>query len=96
MSAYAKLPALLEQISTLESGQALCRRRRCYADAFSWLPYCEAHLEPAPFRFFDTSLDRYGLSRYALLAEYRLGIGLGMGLRPDPSSLSPFVKISAC
>lgn len=94
MSTYAKLPALLEQISTLESDRALCRRRRCYADAFSWLPYCDVHQAPTPFQLIGSS--DFGFDRFALAASFRLGYGLGMGLPASRSSLSPFVAITAC
>jgi hypothetical protein len=90
VTALAKLPALLERIDTLESGTTLCRRRHCYAEAFSWLPYCVIHQEPAPFRFFQPS--GFSLSRFALQAEFRLGYGLGLAA---PSSLSSFVRISS-
>jgi hypothetical protein len=47
MTALAKLPALLEHIETLESGQPLCRRRFCYAETFTWLsPFCEPACDP--------------------------------------------------
>lgn len=90
MSAYGKLPALLERISTLESGTTLCRRRYCYAEAFSWLPYCETRQEPTPFRFFEPS--GFSFSRFALQAEFRLGYGIGLA---GPSSLSPFIRVSS-
>jgi hypothetical protein len=94
VSAYAKLPALLERIGTLESGTALCRRRHCYGEAFSWLPYCETHLVPAPFRFSEPL--GFDLDRYALMASFRIGYGLGLGIPASRSSLSPFVAITAC
>lgn len=90
MSALATLPDLLNKVALLESDRPLCRRRYCYAEAFSWLPYCEVHQEPSPFRFFEP--PGFSRSRFALQAEFRLGYGLGMAA---PSSLSPFVRISS-
>ena len=47
MSALTKLPDLLERIGTLESSATLCRRRHCYAEAFTWLsPYCQPACDP--------------------------------------------------
>lgn len=58
MSAYAKLPALLERIETLESGTTLCRRRYCYAETFSWMsPYCAPECTPAYLRTRQVWLD---------------------------------------
>lgn len=91
MNAYQRMPALLRRIGALESGRVLCRRRYCYAEAFSWLPYCEIHQEPAPFRFSEPT--RFNLTRFALQAEFRLGYGIGIA---PPRSLSPFVAITAC
>jgi hypothetical protein len=94
VSALAKLPDLLSRVDLLESDVPLCRRRHCYAEVFSWLPYCDDHQLPT-FLFREPArlgADRYGLSRYALLAEYRLGLAL----RPSPLTLSPFVVVSAC
>jgi hypothetical protein len=94
VSTFATLPALLERIGTLESATTLCRRRHCYAEAFSWLPYCETHQAPAPFRFTEPS--GFNLDRYALMALFRIGRGLGLGIPASRSSLSPFVAITAC
>ena len=89
MSTYTKLPALLEKIGTLESERPLCRRRWCYAPSFSWLPYCEAHQEPVPFRFLSSS--DFGRSRFALMADIRLS----MSFAPHARGLSPFIQISS-
>jgi len=90
VTALTRLPALLERIDAVVSDVALCRRRYCYAEAFSWLPYCEAHQEPAPFRFFEPSGFSFG--RFALQAEFRLGYGIGLA---GPSSLSHFIRVSS-
>lgn len=59
MTTLAKLPGLLDRISTLESGAALCRRRYCYAEAFSWLPYGELHQEPVDGRHWCSDLPAH-------------------------------------
>lgn len=103
--AYAKLPALLEKIGTLESGQTLCRRRWCYAETFSWMsPFCPrctpgggyatgGYIPGPPQLFHTTELGcvtpAYAVRR--MLTEHMLGRHLA-AMTVDPRS---FIRISS-
>lgn len=110
MSALAKLPALLERISTLESGQTLCRRQGCYAEVFTWLsPYCRTSCAPrgGEDSFILRELRERAAARVAslgwdseatfLLNRYTLmaDIRLSMTLAAQSRGLSPFIRVSS-